>query len=279
MRNTITFETKCWEKDWDSILQTGYLNKQISNCNYDFDRKLLFINNVNNLNEVKKYALLAKNEGCIDQFYVVQDYAEEALKYFGLKVDDFKGGFYYSIEELVAIYLCKTKYLVHFSGDSITQLGRDKSYSWINNAINLLEERSDIAVVNPLWNYEKYDALNAEVENFNNYSIGYGFSDQCYLVRVDEFRKDIYKFKHIDSERYPKYGGELFEKRVDSYMRCNNRLRATDMRSVYTSVNIDSKERFYKSQRIISILQRMYGRKYHDNIHHCKKIIKKFLKK
>lgn len=42
---SVTFETKCWEEDWEIILKTDYLKKQIENCNATFDKKRLFINN------------------------------------------------------------------------------------------------------------------------------------------------------------------------------------------------------------------------------------------
>src|SRR5574344_2438379 len=80
------------------------------------------------------------------------------------------------------------------------------------------------------------------------YGLSYGFSDQCYLIRVDEFKRRIYNFKNEASERYPKYGGELFEKRVDAYLRDNRRLRAIDFKANYISLNIKNIEEYKKSQ-------------------------------
>jgi hypothetical protein len=58
-----------------------------------------------------------------------------------------------------------------------------------------------------------------------------------YLVRTEDFRASIYEESHEASERYPHYGGELFEKRVDSWMRNNHHLRATHRHGSYLHQN------------------------------------------
>ena len=44
---------------------------------------------------------------------------------------------------------------------------------------------------------------------------------------MEDFRGKIYSYHHPYSDRYPQYGGELFEKRVDSWLRVNDFHRAT----------------------------------------------------
>lgn len=237
-KKSITFETKCWEADWRILLSTDYLKRQIDNCNYDFAEKVLFINNVDNVEAVKAAAEIAVSNRVIDRFYVVEDYAEEALLYFNIAPDSFMGGYYYSIAELVSIYLCKTDYLFHFSSD--TRLARRDKSDFIKESINLLESCADIAVVNPVWNYQFTEAYREAFEERGNFLISYGFSDQCYLIRTKEFQKQIYNEHNPLSERYPKYGGELFEKRVDAYMRNQNRLRATYKKLSYFSDNLNA---------------------------------------
>ena len=44
---TITFETKCWEGDWDCIINKGALMLKINDFNgFNFTEKNLIINNV-----------------------------------------------------------------------------------------------------------------------------------------------------------------------------------------------------------------------------------------
>lgn len=129
-------------------------------------------------------------------------------------------GYYYSIAELVGIFTCKTKYLLHFSRDSYIP-AKFKESTWIMDAIAYMEENPNIVVANPVWNFH-YDEAKSEAMRKSadsKFYIGFGFSDQCYLINTEVFKDRIYVYHHPVSDRYPSYGGELFEKRVDSFMR------------------------------------------------------------
>ncbi|MHC0038676.1 hypothetical protein [Pseudoneobacillus sp. C159] len=190
---------------------------------YSFSNKVLFINNVQDKELVSYHAEILVKEGILTSFVIVDDYAEEALDFFGLTKDCFGAGYYYSISELVSIYLCKTEYLLHFSSDSILE----KPIDWIKNAIKKMEGNMKIKVANPTWNGQYQEALAESIEEDDYFYTGFGFSDQCYLIRVKDFKQKIYMEKNSLSERYPVYGGELFEKRVDAWMRNNNYYRIT----------------------------------------------------
>ena len=231
---SITFETKCYEKDWEFIIKKRVISEMISNCNTAFDKKKLFINNVSNPTKVLNQADLLVSEGIIDEYVFVENYEKEALDFFELKKEDFKGGYYYSIAELVSIYLCDTDFLLHFASDSMLY---PNNGSWIQDAINLMLENSRYATASATphadFNWSKKESIG---EN-DKFYLNYGFSDQCYLVKTSEFRKPIYSFKHEASERYPTYGGELFEKRVDSYLRVNDKVRLTSKIDGYKHEN------------------------------------------
>ena len=47
--SSITFVTKCWEKDWKFLLKTNLIKKNIDRNKYHFDKRILMINNVSNL--------------------------------------------------------------------------------------------------------------------------------------------------------------------------------------------------------------------------------------
>lgn len=235
---SVTFEIKVYENDWEYLLKGDYLAKIISRCNYNFKNKILFINNVNDINLVKKFADKKIEEGVIDRYYVVEDFSSETLNYFDIQKESFYGGYYYSISELVSIYLCETDYLLHFSSDSYLE---ESQINWIDEAIGIFQEREDIIVANPTWNFAYHEAKKESVSEIGNFYLGYGFSDQCYLVRTDVFKKKIYNESNLESERYPKYGGELFEKRVDSYMRNHEKYRITSKVISYVHENFPKK--------------------------------------
>lgn len=233
--DTITFETKCYENDWEFLLQTPYLDQMIQRCNTTFQHKQLIINNVNDLPLVCKFADEKIRKGVIDAYYVAENYAQEALDFFQIDKKSFGKGYYYSIAELVGIYLSKTTYHLHFSSDA--RMEKAPSTDWISEAIKLMNEHTDFAVANPVWNHKYKEAAHESIDETENFYIGYGFSDQCYLVKNDIFKQPIYNEYNEESSRYPVYGGELFEKRVDSFMRNHEMKRLTHKQVSYIHQN------------------------------------------
>ena len=220
---SVTFATSCWERDWDILLKTKLLQNKIQRSNFDFAKKYLIINNVKNRTKVEYYAKAAVDMGVVTDYFFVEDYISEVLEFFQLSKEALGKGLNYSNHELVSIYLCQTDYLVFYTGD--TRL--DQKVDWIQPSIDELEKNGNYKVANPVWN-EKYDeALKEAASEIENFYVGFGFSDQCFLVRTRDFKAPIYNETNPASDRYPKYGGETFEKRVDSWMRNHNYLRLT----------------------------------------------------
>jgi hypothetical protein len=247
---TITFETKVWENDWELMLKSSRLEKMMERCNHRFNQKILYINNVQHYSKVAHNADRLIRGGIIDQYVKVSDYAEEAMDFFSLSREKLGIGYYYSIAELVSIYLTKTEYLLHFSSDSIVTT--KTSTHWLSDGIATLTNNNNVKVFNLTWNGE-YSAAQNESEYDDVMNVyGFGFSDQMYLIRTADFRKPIYHYYDPASERYPKYGGELFEKRVDSWMRQNNFLRATYKNGSYLHKNFPKNRLLKKIQMLIT---------------------------
>jgi hypothetical protein len=228
---SITFETKVWEGDWRIVLATGRLERIINACRYAFNERILYINNVNDRNRVYKAAEKYLKKGVITSIIFVDEIAAKALEYFKVDRESFKGGYYYSVQELSGIFSCSTKYLLHMTADSIVT----NSESWIAESIDRMERDSSIFVANP--NGDPQDVMENLVEEEKDFYRGYGFSDQCYLIKVEDFKKPIYNETHEASKRYPDYGGELFEKKVDSYMHNHGLYRLTSKKAVYRHQN------------------------------------------
>jgi hypothetical protein len=230
---TVTFETKVYEGDWEFILIGNYLSRMINNCDYNFEKKTLLINNVNDPKRVAKYAQKKVDQGVIDAFYIVEEYIAEALEYFQLTREDLGKGYYYSTAEIVGLYLCKTDFLCHFSSDSILISNRD---NWISESIEMFNQNDKILVSNPLW--AKISLTNSLVINKSFHFSEAGFSDQCYLLSMNKVKKDFLIYHHSEGDKlYPKYGGELFEKRVFSFMKHNDVFRVTALHSYYKHQN------------------------------------------
>jgi hypothetical protein len=247
-RPTVTFETKVYENDWQYLLVGNYLSKMISRNKFSFDRRVLIINNVLNRSKVEKHARKKVREDVIDQYYFVEDYADDALKFYDLNKSSFGTGYYYSIAEIVGLYVCKTEYLCHYSSDSIQY---PSASNWIDESIKLFESNKNILVANPLWNI-KVTLKNSQVNSDNFHFANAGFSDQCYLIRKKDFSKNTFKFHHPEAdEKYSSYGGELFEKKIYCYMKFHNKHRITFLKSYYRHQNF-SKDTFIKKIHFIS---------------------------
>ena len=221
----ISFETKVWEKDWELILKTSRIEMLISQCNYPFDRKVLLINNVTNLSKVSAEAERLIKKGVLTEFIHVAEYAKKALEYFELSEESLGLGYYYSIAELVSLYLTDTKYLLHFSGD--TTIVSETPKDWLKKGLEILENDPQIKVFNLGWDKSRVKMIEELIFENDQYWSSIGFSDQMYLVKTEDLKGKIYNYYHPYSDRYPKYGGELFEKRIDSWLRTHNFYRAT----------------------------------------------------
>ncbi len=232
---TVTFETKVWENDWEIMLKTDRIKQMIARCQHPFEEKILYINNVNDLEAVKRAADRLVSEQTISKFVVVSEYAEVALEFFSLSKNKLGKGYYYSIAELVSIYLTNTKHLLHFASDSIVAPQTHKD--WLMAGIQTLDANPQVKVFNLIWNKKYHEASKESDFEDRNSFYGNGFSDQMYLVRTSDFKDCIYEHNHPDAARYPAYGGELFEKRVYSWLRHHNYLRATYKHGSYLHQN------------------------------------------
>jgi hypothetical protein len=228
----VTLETKCWEADWRLVLNTERLRALAKLNRFTFAERVLMINNVDNYNEVCAHADMAVARGAITRYIVVKEHAQETLRFFHLKPESFTCGYFYSIAELVAIYLCRTEFLLHFAGDCVPMTPCD----WVRRATNYMTTNDAVRVANLTWNRRHDQAEDESLFQTDDFYVGYGFSDQCYLIRTAYFRAPIYSEYNPASRRYPTYGGELFEKRVDSWMRNNHYLRATYKRGSYLHI-------------------------------------------
>ena len=103
---SLTVETKVWEKDWRFILKQGFLKQVMLGVGRAATKRLLLINNVDSPTSVARYADQLIKDGVLDNYVFVDDYAAAALEFFDLRKSDLGKGYYYSIAELVSIYLC-----------------------------------------------------------------------------------------------------------------------------------------------------------------------------
>lgn len=254
MNSATSFFTNCYEGDWRSLLKTNRLKDIIESCNYQFLFKGLIINNVQNKKEVERFAQKHVDEGIIDGYFFSDDLNDEVLSFHRIDrksfITDFRDGYWYSIAPLVAIYLCKTSYLLYITCDCKINYQLE---DWINEGHQLLEIDENF-VVNPIWTYQPELAKKESLYEHEKYFVGFGFSDQCFLVKRNRFAKPIYHEHHPSSNKYPVYSGHSFERRINSYMR-NHQLYRVVLKDVsYEHIKVmdlkpdDSKRTFVETK-------------------------------
>src|SRR6266498_4587827 len=117
MLPTVTFETQCYENDYDYILTGDRLKKTIAHCNFAFTKRVVIINKVANRKKVAELAENCKQRGVIDDYYFADDHVTAALEHFKLHPKSFTTGYYVSRCQLIGLWLCQTDYLLHFTAD------------------------------------------------------------------------------------------------------------------------------------------------------------------
>lgn len=233
----VSFFTQCYEGDWNAIINQGGILKKLDNLNYDFVKKTLIITNVNDRKLVESSLNKLINHKIIDEYYFTDDYSDKVLDFFNIDKDSFNGGYWYSIAPLLSLYLCDTEFMVYLTGDSITE---KSDYDWITNGIEMLKNNDNIKVVNPVWNLQYNESKNEEnlytqlIDKDLDWSYTMGFSDQCFLLSTNTFKKQIYnEVNDLSDKLYPGYAGESFEKRISSFLKNNNYYRITSNRTTY----------------------------------------------
>lgn len=245
---TVTFATTVWEKDWRQILfDPEYLPvRQIQNHQFPFSEKLLVINNVDDVAAVKRAACDLIDKGVLTRFVVADEIAADVLRFFKLQRSDFRIGpdagnyenvtpawiYYNALGPLAAIYSCQGDYLLYLTGD----VRLDEPVDWIPAALKKMERFPRYKVANLTWNGNYAEARRESVGCHGAFYVAdQGFSDQLFLMRRQDIQRPIYGEIRVDSAHFPR--GDVFEKRVFSWLKNNGFQRITHRKGSYVHQN------------------------------------------
>jgi hypothetical protein len=263
----ITIATNCYELDYRVVLNLAYGKKLFHTSNDIFTNRMLTINNVNNLEDIKEMANKAIEEGLISQYYFCSEVGNDIMStYTGCERESFVqkypvkrcvlyalrnkrkykrkfDGINYSLPMMCAIEKCKTRWLVWCTEDVL--FPDETVREWITKSIEVMKTNEKILVANPLWNGDNRCAEEESVYQDENFWYSYAFSDQCFLIDVQRARKikSIYSERNDYSEKvFPMKGGNDFEKRINAYMRNHDLQRITYKHVSYTHESFTPKK-------------------------------------
>lgn len=226
---TIEFATTVYEKDWEIILKSKRLEDMIKGLNYEFDKRTLLINNVKNLEEVKKYAQFHIDSGLLTSYIVVEEYKKKVKEFFNIE-DDM--GEHFLIQILVIIFLSESDYLLGCTGDVMIMNDEE----WIDTAIKKIESDEQVVVASPSWHSNVEIQMREAIKDDEDFYYSYTFSDHLYLLKPSLFNNDIYNEKNELSQFYPVKGA--FETRVSNFLRNNDFHQIKHKRAMYRHKNL-----------------------------------------
>ena len=218
----VDFVINCWEATYRELLVPGGVAQRADEHKFKFAKRVLLLNNIINLDDAR----LRAGDAGVDQVVVVADRLDDALQKTGLQRAHLRRVGPFVDWALVAVTLPGSPYMLSWdAGVNLTE-----PTDWISPALELMRRRPSVLVANPAWRLPgKADTLPAEaIELDGDFAVGYGFSDQAWLVRRDALARPVYRYLCPASWRYPLASIDLtFEARVDAYMRRMGRHRAT----------------------------------------------------
>jgi hypothetical protein len=220
----------CFERDYRQVLADGFMRQKARALCYGFSRVVVSINNVNDRGEAERLAVGAVKRGEISSFVFVADALPNALESCGLTLHNLGRVRHYVDFALVAIHAAEAEFLLY----CCAEVEMEQPCDWVTPAIEKLRSNPLLLVANPAWASDPSGADREALLSEGPYRLGYGFSDQIFLVRAERLRRPVYGYQHPAGERYPMSDvGDIFEKRIDAFMRCEGLLRLTDTRAVY----------------------------------------------
>lgn len=144
------------------------------------------------------------------------------MKYFDLTVSAINPGYLYAIHHFHIFYYTKSKYVLYVGEDCLNNNIND---NFIDESIEALESNDDFLSTIPLWKNDIESVKGECLWELKNFYVAKQWSDQFYLAKSKIFKDKIYNYSHPWSYRVPAYASNGFDRRVDSYLMCNNKYR------------------------------------------------------
>jgi hypothetical protein len=212
----------CYEGTQEKVLSKIFIHEVLNQNKYNFKNVFIVINNVRDKRSIAKKAGKLKKEGVINGYFFVEDYIDKVLKFVKIKKGDLEPILHYSDWALVSIYISKSAYLLHWDPDVYLE----RSIDWVSPSLDKMMSKRSFMVASPLLKGSSGVMRHESYQEDENYFYNDDFSDQIFLVRKKDFLRPIYGHNHIYSLRFPlAHIGSVFEKRIDSYMKRQNKIR------------------------------------------------------
>jgi hypothetical protein len=204
---------------------------------HHFTRFVVLINNVEDPTDARLRAQRLLDSGAIDEFHLVSELLDPALRAVGLHREELEPLLHYSDGPLLAAHLPGSPWFLYW--DPEAQLL--EPLDWIAPALELMVRDPRVMVANPSWETPddsgRRPGLEREtVETAGDFALSEGFSDQVFLASRTALAQPIYGQRCISRITYPgAHKAHVFEARLAAHMRHHGRLRATSLAASYVT--------------------------------------------
>ena len=230
MSEKVSLFVNCFERDYRQVLAADFMRRKAAQFKFPFSKRIVTINNVDDKQAALKMARAAVERGEIVGFIEVDKELPRALKACGISPWQLGRVRHYIDFALVSVVAASPGYLLY----CCAEVDLTEGFNWVSPALKKFKEDSAYLVANPCWESDPEGAERESLRRDGAYWVGEGFSDQCFLVDAEKLAAPIYGFTHPAGARYPMSDiGDIFEKRVDAYMRLHGFLRLSDSRAFY----------------------------------------------
>lgn len=236
MADNVYFFTHAFQRDFRVVLDPRRLEGIISSHRFDFNKRVLLLNNFDSYSDEQRAWRLANNAksyGLVDEVFFCRDFLSQArLAKIGLDHDWYwRSNPWFSAAQFSALIYAleeRVDYLFHCSGD----VWLERSCSWMSRAIHGISSQEKVVGANlcrniyvnkyPLWANVESDEMwisegdkvkiSATVEEGR----GWGLNDIAYILDLRKFPSNIDFSGFVEAmpsfaPRWPKYAVPCFE--------------------------------------------------------------------
>jgi len=219
-----------FERTIDKVLTPGFFPGIEHQNRRRFTERILLVNNVEDPVGTRARAQRILDDGEVTSVHFVASHIDDVLVALGLSKVEFGRLLHLTDWAFVAPFVTRSSYMLHWDAD----VSLARPVDWVGAAVELLDTEPAVfcATARPTWWDPRKELI---VGTRPGFALGYGFSDQMFLVRTDELRQPIYHERCPASARYPtSHICATFEQRLDSYMRRHCCYRAVYLESHFS---------------------------------------------
>lgn len=258
----VDFVMNTFERTYRRILAPGFFAGVAAQHAYPFAKRTILINNVDDRAAAAALAddLVARGE--LEAWYWVDEQLDRSLATCGLTRAKLGRLPYFTNCLLVALCLPDSPWIVYSDSD----VTLDTTGDWITPSLELLARDPRVLGCNP--NHAEFLWDREVVEQAGDFALSYGLSDQLFLARRADLAAPIYEYRTLAGCRHNlAHVTPIWEHRVDDYMRCCGKFRATwrplgythhgEHGATYPNWTAGERFRLWRNRQVVRVLLKL----------------------